>query len=139
MPSQPAADSPFAASLLQREMGPRQPGTPSVAGKPSPQAAGVKPPNQPGVNTAQPGKPPVNTGPMPAQPMAPPAPTPQPGFGAMAPVPPDPTTVVAQQALQTRQKLGPMPKVFSGIPGMPQLPVIPGRWNYNPFTGQWSK
>jgi hypothetical protein len=37
-----------------------------------------------------------------------------------------------------REKLGPMPKVMRN-PGAPELPVELGKWNYNPFTGQYSK
>lgn len=43
-----------------------------------------------------------------------------------------------QAALKTRTALGQMPAVFT-LPGMPELEVLPGKHNYNPVTGKWSK
>lgn len=43
-----------------------------------------------------------------------------------------------QLVVRTREALGPMPNVFR-MAGMPEMPVEPGRFNYNPFTGSWSK
>lgn len=41
-------------------------------------------------------------------------------------------------AVQTRERLGPVPHVFRHA-DLPELPVTPGQWNYNPFTGQFTK
>jgi len=145
MPTRPQEDSPFVASLLQREMGPRQPGSPSVAGKPTPQAGGLQFPAPPGVNTGQVGRPPEASGPAPSPaPSAGIAPRQPGGMVPTAPVPGqppqvDPALLMAKESMRVRQALGPMPKVFTDTPGMPQLPVMPGRWNFNPFTGSWSK
>lgn len=40
-----------------------------------------------------------------------------------------------ETVVRKRQELGPMPKVLQTIPGLPELPVEPGRWNYSPWTG----
>ena len=42
-----------------------------------------------------------------------------------------------ESVIRTREALGPMPNVFRNA-GMPEMPVEPGRPNYNPFTGSWS-
>jgi len=42
-----------------------------------------------------------------------------------------------ESVVRTREALGPMPSIFRS-PGMPEMPVEPGRQNYNPFTGRWS-
>lgn len=233
MPSTPSESSPFMDSVLQRQLGPRTPGTPSSAGKPGVQAGGVSFPNPPGVNTGAPGRPPsvapapapggvsnpsmasaparpgssgaggFPTPPVPQPPQpakttqpvsvasvpAPGAPTPPaapqvdalgnpiptgppvvqssriPGAGSIAATQPpgtqvqtpygtveaDPsgkqTTTLSPEGQQRykeqkaalRQKLGPMPKVFQGLPGLPEFPIELGSWNYNPFTGQSGK
>jgi hypothetical protein len=37
-----------------------------------------------------------------------------------------------------RKKLGPMPASLTA-PGMPELPIEVGQWNYNPFTGRMER
>jgi hypothetical protein len=41
-----------------------------------------------------------------------------------------------EQKAALREKLGPMPKIFQNVPGLPEMPVELGGWNFNPFTGQ---
>ena len=40
--------------------------------------------------------------------------------------------------MKTRRTLGPVPRIFAH-PDLPQLDIQPGKWNYSPFTGSWSK
>lgn len=49
---------------------------------------------------------------------------------------PEGTQRYKEQKAALREKLGPMPRVFQNIPGVPEFPVELGGWNYNPFTGQ---
>lgn len=42
-------------------------------------------------------------------------------------------------AVQKRTELGPIPSVFRNPGVLPELPLEVGKWNYNPFTGQWVK
>src|SRR5574341_796668 len=126
MPTVPTENSPFAASLLQREMGRRTPGTPSVAGNPTPQAGVSRFPNPPGVSMAPPGRPPTITLPAPLGPPGAVAPAPaRPEGGPTVPVAsaPDPAMLQAQEALRVREALGPMPRVFTELSGLPPMPV----------------
>ena len=43
-----------------------------------------------------------------------------------------------EAVIRTREALGPLPSIFRSH-GMPEMPVEPGRQNYNPFTGRWSQ
>jgi hypothetical protein len=43
-----------------------------------------------------------------------------------------------QAVLKVRESLGGVPSVFKH-PNLPEMEVVPGQWNYNPFTGKWSK
>jgi hypothetical protein len=42
-----------------------------------------------------------------------------------------------ESVVRLRESLGPMPNIFR-MAGMPEMPVEPGKQNYNPFTGRWS-
>jgi len=48
---------------------------------------------------------------------------------------PEGTLKFKQAKAALRTKLGPMPASLSG-PGMPEMPLELGQWNYNPFTGR---
>lgn len=76
MPSQPDPNSPFPDSRLQSMFGPREIGTPSTAGLPTPAVSGPSFPAPPAVATAPPGRP--GRGPQPWIPNTTPAPTPLP-------------------------------------------------------------
>lgn len=52
---------------------------------------------------------------------------------------PDGQRVYKEKAVALREKLGPMPKIFQNVPGLPEFPVELGGWNYNPFTGRMEK
>jgi hypothetical protein len=43
-----------------------------------------------------------------------------------------------EAVVQARTALGPVPKIFRH-PSLPEMPVELGRYNYNPFTGQFTK
>lgn len=168
MPTAPDPNSPYMDNRLQAEFGMRDPGTPSSVGKPGVQAADLSFPAPPAVNAAPPGRPsdagaptpPIAQPKQPAKPAAaqsapgaggvqPGAVTPPPGQKTIASV--DPTTgavshtltpegdmAYRQNVLKLRDQLGPIPKVFLH-PNLPELPVEPGKWNFNPFTGQFTK
>lgn len=167
MPTTPDPNSPFLDTRLAAEFGMRMPGTPSSAGKPGPQAADLSFPAPPAVNTAPPGrpvevappaptpqarpaqKPPTQQGAPPAQPaqpgaqaMPPPGQKTQVGVGADGSVThtltPEGDLAYRQSVLRLREQLGPIPRVFMH-PNLPELPVEPGVFNYNPFTDQFTR
>lgn len=158
MPTFPTEDSPFMASRVGAALGvKRDPYSPSLAGKPTPQAADLSYPSPPAPPAAPVGRPPNTPQPTPgsaqfgqwgqgaATPITPPA-----GAGQAATPSASPQTAAADaavaaapgldantyraQIVRLRDSLGPIPRVFRQ-PNMPELPVEPGRWNYNPFTG----
>lgn len=170
MPTSPDPNSPFLDNRLQAEFGMREPGTPTSAGKPGPQAADFNFPAPPAVNSAPPGRPPDATPPSPTG-AAPARPTQKPAQSAQPAQPGQPAAAATvqqpapgqktqtsigadgmpshtltpegdmayrQNVLKLRDQLGPIPRVFLH-PTLPELPVEPGMWNYNPFTGQFTK
>ena len=93
----PGSGSPFMDSLVQNELGPKPPGSPSTAGK----AGGVQAgrpfafPNPPSPDKSQPGRPSTSTGPVPG--VAPPPSSPvTPGTGSSQPI--EGAEAVPQQA-----------------------------------------
>lgn len=169
MPTAPNANSPFMESRVAAETGGREPGAPSAAGRPGVQPADLSYPAPPAPATAPPGRPaapafpappttpakPATAAPTPTSATAPPSTAP----GAAAALPPgtmstpttDPTTGTTREVMTPegdaryraahvalREKLGPIPKSFRN-PGLPEMPVELGKWNYNPFTGQFLK
>lgn len=169
MPTASNPDSPYLAAQVESILGGRVPGTPSTAGKPTPQPADFGFPAPPSVSARPTGRPPATVAPgpftMPSA-SAPAAPTPSaagPGNplvgqqpqGAQqpaqrtegaAPQPASPTPAEAtaeatqryrEAVVATRSRLGPIPRVFRH-PLLPELEVVPGKPNLNPFTGIWT-
>ena len=205
MPSAPNPQSPFMDSRLQSLFGPRDPGTPTSAGKPGLQPGGPAFPAPPAVNAAPPGRPATSPGPSPVTFPAPPGAVeppwvppyfvgppvsaggpkaqvidraPQPAAqvidrGPQAQVidripqpvgPPPPGTPIPsplgttvqdaggtssttlspegqakyQQAIVDKRKaFGPLPKLFSTVPGLPPPPIELGKPFFNPFSGRF--
>lgn len=157
MPTRSNPDSPFPGAQLEAALGGRLPGTPSTAGKPTPQAANFNFPAPPAPAAAPVGRPPAPSMPAPMAPSAPApsAPTPsaagptgapaetRTGVGtaeagpAAAAAPVVDTQRYREAVIQVRTRLGPVPRVFRH-PSLPEMPAEPGVPNFNPFTGMWS-
>lgn len=164
MPTAPDPNSPYIATRLKSMFGVNAPGQ-AGAGRPTAVAGQAPRVNPPGVAQAPIGRPPgMLTTPtpqgmtqqppppsgQPAQPQtiippanqqdqqaAPAAQAPQPAQ-APAQAQPQQPEPDAHAIAQTRQRLGPLPKLFRH-PSLPELPVQPGALNYNPLTGMWSR
>lgn len=152
-PSPQAADLSFPAPPAPASAPPGRPSTPPV---PAPTA---------GPTTAQPPQPAKPAQPVqPQQPLGPgvvgasasppqPAQIPPGGLGISTPLgvarrdergeprldlSPEGDLRYREGIIRTRERLGPIPRVLRH-PSLPQLPIQLGRWNYNPFTGQFQK
>lgn len=119
------------------------PGRPSDAGAPVPPTARPKQLQRPTQAAAAVGA----GGSQPAQPGAAPVPplgqktvaTIDPSTGAVShTLTPEGDMAYRQNIVKLRNQLGPIPRVFVH-PTLPELPVEPGQWNLNPFTGQFTK
>lgn len=166
MPTLPDPDSPFITSRLQADIG-RIPGAPSMAGKPSVQPADLTFPTPPAPSAAPVGRPPTPPTPTPVSaqpPQQPPSPIttqapsqlplpPVGGVGATTPLgtvipsatgtpelalSPEGGRRYQETVLKLREQLGPVPKLFRH-PDLPPIPTEPGRSNFNPFTGMWTR
>lgn len=98
MATQPDPDSPFLASRLESALGVSAPGTPGVAGNPTPQAAGVNFPAPPTPAMGIPGRPPNATASPKSRQSGVPGPNVPPSIVPTAPVPPNmaPATTTPQ-------------------------------------------
>ena len=160
MPTKSDPESPFLSAQVDAALGGRTPGTPSTAGKPTPQAADFRFPAPPGPAAAPGGRPKAQAIPTPLAPVAPApaAPTPSaagPGLpdagkpieGGVEGAKPAPEAEAAvavadtqhyrEAVMQTRLKLGPIPSVFRHA-SLPEMPAEPDMPNWNPFTGIWA-
>lgn len=173
MPTQPDSDSPFLPARLEADLGiKREPGTPTMAGKPTVQAGDFSFPAPPAPAAAPAGRPPETNVPQapaapaqrkpattaPGQTVQSPAATAPTADGGVAPLPPGTLTTPTVRAdgsvqenltpegaqryresvVALRTRLGPVPSIFRNA-ALPEMPVELGRWNYNVWTGQFSK
>jgi hypothetical protein len=167
MPSQPDPNSPYLPTQVQSDFGIHPPGTPSLAGKPTPQAADVTFPAPPAVASSPVGRPPTPGSPAPTptatptvpMPTAPPTAPGVPAAPAPAMPPTAPPLVVpgASAAPGGDPRLALSPEgdaryrdaVVQGRaalgpvptimrnPNLPQMPFELGKRNYNVWTGQY--
>ena len=164
MPTAPDPNSPFLPARLEATLGVNAPGTPGVAGNPSPQAAGMQFPAPPAPATNFPGRPttpkaatPTAAVPTASKTTAPPPQAKQPGGtqgaegqpavavpaprlvpgadGSLA-ITPEGDMAYRQAVLAGRDRLGPIPKLFRH-PTLPEVPFELGTHNFNPFTSAW--
>lgn len=143
MPTNPDPNSPYLPARLEATFGVRAPGTPSMAGLPTPQAGDVSFPAPPSVNGAPAGRPPTTTG----QPSAPtfdttiPPPPPQAGMLGVAPTAPTPAGPAAPAApAAPGGVIGALPRQPSAseLPAGAAIQTPMGTASRNPVTGEQS-
>lgn len=135
MPTRPDPNSPYLPARLEATFGVSAPGTPSVAGLPTPQAADLSYPAPPAINTAPPGRPPAVK-----QPGQPAADAPAPFAAGTIPPPPPQAGMLGAPGAAPGSVIGALPRQPSAseLPAGAAIATPMGTASRDAVTGEQS-